>query len=80
VSVEQPRPVEATETVLDGALGQPGEANELAGGEHLVLAQQPEQLPVSLPEPLGWIVCHREPGQDGRTWCRPDAWTRRTRW
>jgi len=38
-------PVEDTETVLNGALGDPGEADELAGREHLVLAEEGEQVP-----------------------------------
>ena len=37
--VEETGPIEPAQAVLDGAFGQAGEAYELAGGEHLVLAE-----------------------------------------
>ena len=40
--VDQSGPMEPSHTVLDSALRQPGEADELAGGEHAVLTQQAE--------------------------------------
>ncbi|MHB8293455.1 MAG: hypothetical protein ACYDH5_02245 [Acidimicrobiales bacterium] len=50
VSADEPGRVEDAESVLDGALGHPGEADELAGREHLVLAEEGEQVPVRRPE------------------------------
>ena len=48
--VEEAVSVEQAETVLDRALGQPGEAHQLARGEHLVGAEQGEELAPDRPE------------------------------
>jgi hypothetical protein len=45
VQADEPGPVEETQSVLDGAFGQPGEADELAGREHLVLTEEGKQVP-----------------------------------
>jgi len=46
VPADEPAPVEDAQPVLGGALGHPGEADKLAGGEYLVLAEQSEQAPI----------------------------------
>ena len=46
---DEPGAVEGAEAVLDGPLGHPGETDQLAGREHLVLAEDGEQVPVHHP-------------------------------
>ena len=50
-TANQPGPMEPAQPVLDGALGQLGQTDELAGREHAVLAQQAEQPPIGRGQP-----------------------------
>jgi hypothetical protein len=76
VPADEPGPVEDAEPLLDGALGDPGEADELAGRERLVLAEEGEQVPVRRP---GSVPPNLEKGSgerlDVRFFC---VWARRS--
>lgn len=53
MTVDQPRPVEDTQAVLDGAFGHAGKPDELAAREYFVLADERQQAPVCHPRCSG---------------------------